>query len=56
MSSQGFSVSNGLLYIPILTGAQAATYSSQDGAMYYKSDTDELRMYGNGSWQTVFSF
>ena len=56
VSSQGFSVSNGLLYIPILTGAQAATYSSQDGAMYYKSDTDELRMYGNGSWQTVFSF
>jgi hypothetical protein len=55
-SSQGVSITNGLLYLPALTSAQAATYSSQNGACYYNTDSNTLRMYGKGSWQTVFTF
>jgi hypothetical protein len=55
-SSQGTSISNGLLYIPILTGTEAAGYASQNGACYYNSDTNTFKMYGNGSWQTVKTF
>ena len=58
-SSIGTSISNGFLYLPILTTAQAATYQpagNQNGACYYNSDTNRLRMYGNGSFQTVFQF
>ncbi|MFA7662635.1 MAG: hypothetical protein WCX88_01840 [Patescibacteria group bacterium] len=56
ISAQGASVSNGLFYIMAMSGATATGFTAQNGAMYYKTDDNTLRMYGNGSWQTVFTF
>lgn len=45
---------NAFLRVKSMSGATAAGLSgAQNGAMYYRSDTHELRVMINGSWETI---
>lgn len=48
----GFS-GNGFLNLKSMTGATASGLSAQNGSMYYRSDTNEVRVMVSGAFKTV---
>ena len=46
-------ITTGFLNLKAMTGATADGLTSQDGSMYYRTDTNTIRVKLNGSWVTV---
>lgn len=44
---------NGFFILPRMTGSEASALSATNGAMYYRTDDDKVRLYEDGSWTSL---